>query len=104
MSSTSGPVSFRDDPHPDPQGQAQAAILLVESLLLALLDAGTLTREQVLGAIDSAHEVKAESAALDKEPSEALRKSLVLLRNIRRSIAAHDGTAARRSASSSEPS
>ena len=80
--------AFPEDPHPDPKAQAQAALLLLESLIHSLLDNGTLSRAQVLAAIDSAHEVKAESAAAGKEPVATLNKSLAIFASMRRSIAA----------------
>ena len=60
--------SFSDDRTPDPAAQAQAALLLVESLLHTLLDNGTLTKDQVLSTITGAAEVKADSAGEHKVP------------------------------------
>lgn len=85
------PFSFKDDPHPDGPAQAQAALLLLESLIHTLLDQGVLTKAQVLDAIATAHEVKDESAAEFKEPPERLRRSLALLANMHTSIEAHRG-------------
>jgi len=82
--------SFAEDAHPDPGAQAQAALLLVESLIHSLLDNGALTHDQALQAIDSAHEVKAESIDAGKEPIDTLNKSLAILASMRRSIAARD--------------
>jgi len=82
--------SFAEDAHPDPAAQAQAALLLVESLIHSLLDNGGLTRDQALQAIDSAHEVKEESVGAGKEPIGTLNKSLAILAGMRRSIAARD--------------
>lgn len=83
--------SFSEDVHPQPDAQGQAAILLVESLIHSLLDNGALTKDQALEAVDSAMQVKEESAAAEKEPMRVLRKSLSLLVNMRHSIEAHSG-------------
>ena len=77
------------DPHPDAQGQA--ALLLIESLIHSLLDNGALTKPQAIEAIESAMQVKAESADEAKEPRETLRRSLGLLSSMRNSIDAHSG-------------
>lgn len=83
--------SFGKDRHPSPDAQGQAALLLIESLIHSLLDNGALTKHQALEAINSAMEVKEESASEGKEPSETLRRSLGLLINMERSITAHSG-------------
>ncbi|MBD8547703.1 hypothetical protein [Sphingomonas sp. CFBP 8760] len=83
--------SFRQDTHPQPDAQGQAALLLIESLIHSLLDNGALTKPQALEAIDSAMQVKEESAAEEKEPTHTLRRSLALLGNMQQSIEAHSG-------------
>lgn len=83
--------SFSEDRHPQPDAQGQAALLLIESLIHSLLDNGALTKPQALEAIESAMQVKEESAAEEKEPSGTLRKSLSLLVNMQLSIEAHSG-------------
>lgn len=83
--------SFRNDAQPQGEAQAQAALLLIESLIHSLLDNGALTKAQAMEAIDSAAEVKAESASEEKEPERVLRKSLSLLKSMRESISSHGG-------------
>ena len=83
--------SFGDDRSPIPDAQGQAALLLIESLIHSLLDNGALTKEQAIQALDSAYEVKEESAADRKEASATLLKSLGLLQSMRISIGAHSG-------------
>jgi non-homologous end joining protein Ku len=82
--------SFRDDHNPLPDAQGQAALLLIESLIHSL-DNKALTKAQALEAIESAKQVKAESAAEEKEPARILQKSLGLLEEMQNSIQAHSG-------------
>lgn len=83
--------SFGEDQNPSPNAQGQAALLLIESLIHSLLDNGALTKAQAIEAIESAAEVKEESAVEKKESERTLRKSLTLLANMRASIDAHSG-------------
>lgn len=83
--------SFHKDSSPIPDAQGQAALLLIESLIHSLIDNGVLTQEQAIEAIDSAFEVKEESASEEKEPSMTLRRSLTLLKDMRASIEAKVG-------------
>lgn len=83
--------SFSEDRNPQPDAQGQAALLLIESLIHSLLDNGALTKPQALEAIESALQVKKESATEEKEPDRVLRKSLSLLVNMKNSIEAHSG-------------
>lgn len=83
--------SFSDDRHPEPRAQGQAALLLVESLIHSLLDNGGLTKDQALEAVQSALQVKEESASAEKEPAGVLHKSLALLVSMQQSIEAHSG-------------
>lgn len=83
--------SFHKDASPIPDAQGQAALLLIESLIHSLIDNGALTQEQAIEAIESASEVKAESAAEEKEPTRTLRHSLTLLQDMRASIEAKEG-------------
>ena len=83
--------SFGTDSKPNPDAQGQAALLLLESVIHSLLDNGALTKDQALEALDSAMEVKEESADERKEAEATLRKSLSLLVNMRSSIEAHSG-------------
>lgn len=83
--------SFDTTREPDVGAQAQAALLLLESLIHSLLDNGALTKEQALEAIGSAYEVKDDSARADYEPPERLQRSLAILSQMRISISAHTG-------------
>lgn len=78
--------AFSQDHNPLPDAQGQAALLLIESLIHSLLDNGALTRDQAIEAIESATEVKEESAMEGKEPVRTMRKSLSLLHALRISI------------------
>ncbi len=83
--------SFREDRAPLPEAQGQAALLLVESLIHSLIDNGALTKEQAIEAIESASDLKEESASEHKEPNHILRRSLGLLQATRDSIDAKEG-------------
>lgn len=83
--------AFGEDRQPNGEAQAQAALLLVESLIHSLIDNGNLTKQQALEAIGSAFEVKEESEIDRKEPDAIRRHSLALLSSMRNSIAAHSG-------------
>ena len=89
---TSGADSaFSEDRRPNGAAQAQAALLLLESLIHSLIDNGSLTKEQALEAIGSAFEVKQESESDEKEPDALRRHSLAILSSMRSSISAHSG-------------
>lgn len=92
--------AFRQDHAPQGDAQAQAALLLVESLIHTLIDNGTLSKAQALGAVESAFDVKEESVDEGKEPPDTLRRSLALLSTIRNSIEAHSGPYPEREAGS----
>ena len=83
--------SFHKDAAPIPDAQEQASLLLIESLIHSLIDNGALTQEQAIEAIESASEVKAESAAEEKEPARTLRHSLTLLKDMRASREVKEG-------------
>jgi hypothetical protein len=83
--------SFHKDASPIPDAQGQAALLLIESLIHSLIDNCALTQEQAIEAIDSAIEVKEDSASEEKEPAITLRRSLSLLKDMRASIEAKVG-------------
>lgn len=83
--------SFHKDASPSPDAQGQAALLLIESLIHSLIDNGALTQEQAIEALDSAMEVKEDSASEEKEPAKTLRRSLSLLQDMRASIEAKVG-------------
>jgi hypothetical protein len=67
---------------PDPHGQA--ALLLCEALLHLLVEQNVLEKNDVCSTIEGVEEVKLEFA--DKEPLEAVKASLDLLRSIRESF------------------
>lgn len=79
--------SFSEDHHPLPAAQAQASLLIVESLIHSLMDSGLLTRDHVLDLLDSAADVKEDSAGRVDEPRDVLRRSLALIHQMRNSIA-----------------
>ena len=88
---SSADSSFGEDRHPLPDAQGQAALLLIESLIHSLLDNGALTKDQAIEALDSAMQVKEESADEGKEPARIMQKSLALLQSMRLSVEAHSG-------------
>ena len=83
--------SFRKDDNPKPDAQGQAALLLIESLIHSLIDNGALTKAQAIEAIESASEVKEESASENKESKTVLRRSLALLEQMQISIESKEG-------------
>lgn len=83
--------SFRADLRPDGDAQAQAALLLLESLIHSLLDNGSLTKAQAVDAIENALQVKEDSLGEAKEPGDTAHKSLGLLIRLQESIRAHSG-------------
>ncbi len=86
---TDAPSSFHDDPAPLPAAQAQAALLVTESLIHCLLDQGVLTKALAIDVVRAAMDVKEESIAEAKEPRATLEKSVMLLGSMMRSIEAH---------------
>jgi len=83
--------SFREDHVPLPEAQGQAALLLIESLIHSLIDGGVLSKAQAIETIESAFDVKEESASEHKEPDHVLRRSLGLLEAMRDSVDAKEG-------------
>lgn len=73
---------------PEPDAYGQAALLLSESILHALIESGALTLEQAAGAVRGASEVKAELAEEIGESTGRMRQSLALLSKIGLSLAA----------------
>lgn len=67
---------------PEPDAHGQAALLLAESTLHALVETGTLTNRQALSVIDTTCEVKTEVARRNGESSARMEESLALLRAI----------------------
>lgn len=75
---------------PGPDAHGQAALLLAESMLHALVEAGRLTRGQALDAVRTAVEVKEEVAEEAGESNTRMRASLDLLHAIEHSLASID--------------
>jgi hypothetical protein len=73
---------------PDPHGQA--ALMLVESLLLLLVEGGVLRKEQVVEAIDGVVELKQEMAATSESVVVSIA-SIGLLRAVSGSLSAGVG-------------
>jgi len=71
----------------EPDAHGQAALLLAESILHALVDTKTLSNDDALGIIQTSCEVKAEVAELAGESNGRMRESLNLLRAIFASFA-----------------
>lgn len=77
-------------PHADklePDAHGQAALLLAESILHALVETKTLTIEAALSIIQTTCEVKVEVAEQAGESNGRMQESLVLLRAIAASFA-----------------
>ncbi|MEN2786757.1 hypothetical protein ACFOKI_01340 [Sphingomonas qilianensis] len=66
----------------EPDAYGQAALLLAESILHALVEIKTLTPDEALSVIDTACDVKIELAADSGESSRRMRESLGLLQAI----------------------
>ena len=75
----------------EPDAHGQAALLLSESILHALVEANTLTLDQAVGVVRIASEVKVEVAEETGESEGQMRRSLGLLSEIERSLTA-DGS------------
>lgn len=67
--------------------EARSALCLVESLMLALLDAGVLTREQILFAIETSIRTKLKAAAEGDDPA-LMDQSAAIMGVIANSLAA----------------
>lgn len=63
----------------EPDAHGQAALLLTESILHALVEAGVLTATQALSAVQTAAEVKADVATETGESEGRMLQSLGLL-------------------------
>jgi len=68
-------------------GEARAALCLVESLMLALLDAGVLTREQIIFAIETSVRTK-QQALVDGDDPALMDQAAVVMGAIANSLAA----------------
>lgn len=71
----------------EPDAHGQAALLLAESILHALVEAKTLSLEDALSVIATTCEVKVEVAALSGESHGRMEESLQLLKAISTSFA-----------------
>lgn len=78
---------FRAEPEPDAHGQA--ALLLAESILHALVETNTLSRAAALSVIATTCEVKREVAERAGESNRRMMESLNLLRDISKSFEAY---------------
>lgn len=63
----------------EPDAHGQAALLLAESILHALIETGALTTRQALEVVQIAGEVKVEVATQSGESSKRMNESLALL-------------------------
>jgi len=70
----------------EPDAHGQAALLLAESTLHTLIEAGVLTNREAIMAVQSAAEVKIEVAAVTGESRGRMQESLDLLSRIEASI------------------
>lgn len=77
------PPSITDEP----DAHGQAALILAEGILHALVELKILTTEQALDVVNSAQEIKTEVAELSGESQTRMRESLELLKRIGMSIA-----------------
>ncbi len=79
----------------EPDAHGQAALILAESTLHALIELRTMTVQQALDVVRSAEEIKTEVAALSGESETRMHESLELLKRIGISLE-HDADDARR--------
>jgi phosphoheptose isomerase len=70
----------------EPDAHGQAALLLAESTLHSLIEAGVLTTRDAILAVKSAAEVKVEVAAITGESRGRMQESLDLLSRIEASL------------------
>ncbi len=75
----------------EPDAHGQAALLLAESILHALVDLKTLSNDQALSVIETTCEVKIERVAESGESDKRMQESLELLRTISASFATNAG-------------
>lgn len=71
----------------EPDAHGQAALLLAESILHALVETGTLSLDAALSVIETTCEVKVEVAEQAGESNGRMEESLTLLRAISSSFA-----------------
>lgn len=73
-------------PTGEPDAHGQAALILAESILHALVEQKMMTAEQALDIVHSAEEIKTEVAELSGESETRMHESLELLKRIGISI------------------
>lgn len=77
----------RTGPPPnEPDAHGQAALLLAESILHALIETSVLTIDEAVDVVATAAEVKVEVATLAGESNRRMQESLNLLTRIRQSL------------------
>lgn len=69
-------------PGNEPDAHGQAALILAECILHALVDIKAMTARQALDVVQSAEEIKTEIAALSGESETRMHESLELLKRI----------------------
>ena len=70
----------------EPDAHGQAALLLAESILHTLMEAGVLTNRDAIMTVQSAAEVKVDVAAVTGESQGRMQQSLDLLSRIQASL------------------
>ena len=73
-------------PTVEPDAHGQAALILAETILHALVETKAMTTQQALDVVRSAEEIKTEVAERDGESDVRMRESLELLKRIGISI------------------
>lgn len=73
----------------EPDAHGQAALLLAEAILHALVETGVLTLESALSVIETTCEVKTEVAEQAGESDKRMKESLRLLRSISDTFSAY---------------
>lgn len=76
-------------PQPEPDAHGQAALLLAESILHALVETNTLSRADAISVIETTCEVKIEKAERAGESNRRMTESLNLLRDILKSFGSY---------------
>ena len=81
-------VRIAPESNQSPDAHGQAALILAESMLHALVEAGVFTTETAIDILNVAEEVKEEKGKAFAESAAVIAKSLNLLNQIARSFAA----------------
>ena len=77
-------------PKIEPDAHGQAALLLTESLLHALIDRSVLTNSQAVEVVTAAAEIKREVATAAGESTERMNQSLALLSRMAESLSSDE--------------